>query len=159
MGERGGPAAYPHGRTLAAWRIPARRDAFEELRMGLEDVAGQLGIPERERAHLLIAADEVFSNIASYAYPDGGGTVEIQVEENSDGSELSLVFLDRGVPFDPLTAEAPDTAAPLAERRIGGLGIHVVRQLMDRVAYQRTEDGRNRLALTKRLTPDGEARS
>ena len=147
------------GRNLASLSIPARRDAFEQLRVRLLTVAEELRIPERETDHLLIAADEVFSNIAAYAYPGGGGTVEFQAEEDAEGTELRLIFSDRGIPFDPLAAAPPDTAAPIAERRIGGLGIHVVRKLMDRVAYRRTEDGKNVLTLVKRLPTPEEARS
>ena len=137
--------------------VPARRDAFEQLRARLSTAAAQLRIPERETDHLLIAADEVFSNIAAYAYPDGGGTVEIRLTANADGTELSLAFSDRGIPFDPLAVKPPDTSAPLADRKIGGLGIHVVRKLMDQLVYRRAEDGRNILTLTKRLPTTGEA--
>ena len=157
MDEEKGPSECRHIRRISALSVPARREAFETLRLRLETVADRLRIPERERSHLLIAADEIFSNIAEYAYPDGGGTVEIQLAANPDGSELFLIFADRGIPFDPLTAPPPDTAAPLADRRIGGLGIHVVRRLMDRVAYRRTDDGRNLLTLTKRLPTTAEA--
>lgn len=137
--------------------VPARCDAFEQLRTRLTTVAAQFHIPERETDHLLIAADEVFSNIAAYAYPDGGGTVEIRLTANADGTELSLAFSDRGIPFDPLAVKPPDTSAPLADRKIGGLGIHVVRKLMDQLVYRRAEDGRNILTLTKRLPTTGEA--
>ena len=146
------------GRNIASLSIPARRDAFEQLRVLLLSVAGELRIPERETDHLLIAADEVFSNIAAYAYPGGEGTVEVQMAEPDGGTAIRLVFSDRGIPFDPLAAAPPDTAAPLAERRIGGLGIHVVRKLMDRVDYRRTEDGRNVLTLEKRFPTPEEAR-
>ena len=143
-------------RHIFTLNLPARRDAFEQLRARLADAAARLRLPERETDHLLIAADEVFSNIAAYAYPEGGGTVEIQMAQDAAETELLLIFSDRGIPFDPLAVAPPDTAAPLADRKIGGLGIHVVRRLMDRVAYRRAEDGRNILTLTKRL-PTGEA--
>ena len=149
----------PPGRNIASLSIPARRDAFEQLRVRLLTVAEELRIPERETDHLLIAADEVFSNIAAYAYPGGEGTVEVLIEEDVEETELRLIFSDRGIPFDPLAAAPPDTAAPPAERRIGGLGIHVVRKLMDRVDYRRTGDGRNVLTLEKRFPAPEEARS
>ena len=155
MDEKNGRAECPH--EIFTLSIPARRDAFEQLRVRLTAAAAQFRVPERETDHLLIAADEVFSNISAYAYPDGGGTVEARMTANADGTELSLAFSDRGVPFDPLAVKPPDTSAPLAERKIGGLGIHVVRRLMDQVVYRRTEDGRNVLTLTKRLPATGEA--
>lgn len=157
MGGTGRQSGEFSGRDMASLSIPARRDAFEQLRVRLTAIAENLRIPERETDHLLIAADEIFSNIAAYAYPDGGGTVEIRVEGDVGGTAIRLIFSDRGIPFDPLTVAPPDTAAPLADRRIGGLGIHVVRKLMDGVAYRRTEDGRNLLTLVKRLPAAGEA--
>ena len=157
MDEVNEPSECHHSRRISSLKVPARREAFEALRAHLATTADRLRIPERERSHLLIAADEIFSNIAEYAYPDGSGTVEVQLAANLDGSELSLIFADRGIPFDPLATTPPDTAAPLADRRIGGLGIHVVRRLMDRVAYRRTDDGRNLLTLTKRLPTTAEA--
>ena len=131
--------------------LPARRDAFELLRSRLADAAAKFRLPERETDQLLIAADEAFSNIAEYAYPDRGGTVEVQLANNAAGTELYMIFSDRGIPFDPLEVKPPDTAAPPAERQIGGLGIHLVRHLMDGIAYRRTDDGRNLLTLTKHL--------
>jgi len=145
-------------RGIFTLSLPARRDAFELLRERLAAAAAQFRMPERETDHLLIAADEVFSNIAEYAYPDDGGTVEVRLAENSDGTALSMSFSDRGIPFDPLAAPPPDTAAPPAERRIGGLGIHIVRHLMDGVAYRRTDDGRNLLTLTKLFPASAEVR-
>ncbi|MBP5531506.1 MAG: ATP-binding protein [Lentisphaeria bacterium] len=153
MGKAGERAEHLHTDSILTLNLPARRDAAERLRVPLAELAAKLRIPERETDHLLISADEVFSNIAAYAYPQGGGTVEIQVAKSSDGTELSMTFSDRGIPFDPLGTAPPDTAAPPAARRIGGLGIHIVRHLMDGIVYRRTDDGRNLLTLTKRLPP------
>ena len=156
MDKTSGRSEDRRDHSIFTLNIPSRRDAFEELREKLAAVAVQLRIPERETDHLLIAADEIFSNIAEYAYPDGGGTVEIRLTQNPDGTELSMSFSDRGIPFDPLQAEVPDTSAPSAVRRVGGLGIHIVRNLMDGIVYRRTHDGRNLLTLTKRLPASAE---
>lgn len=158
MDKTSGRSEVPRDRGIFTLDLPARRDAFEELRSRLAAVAAELRVPERETDHLLIAADEVFSNIAEYAYPDGGGTVEVRLTQNADGTELSMIFSDRGIPFDPLEAEVPDTSAPPAARRVGGLGIHIVRNIMDGIAYRRTDDGRNLLTLTKRLSGNAEVR-
>jgi len=132
--------------------LPARCDAFEELRARLAAAAAELRLPERETDQLLISADEVFSNIAAYAYPEGGGTVEVQLAKNADGTALYMIFSDHGIPFDPSAAAPPDTAAPPENRKVGGLGIHIVRHLMDGIVYRRTGDGRNLLTLTKKLS-------
>lgn len=157
MGNAGELSEDRHIRGILTLNIPARRDAFDELRVQLAAVASALRIPGRETDKLLIAADEIFSNIAAYAYPDGGGTVEVRLAKNADGTELSMTFADRGIPFDPTEVKPPDTAAPPAARSIGGLGIHIVRNLMDGMAYRRTADGRNLLTLTKRLSASPEA--
>ena len=159
MGNAGELPLDRHERGILTLNIPARRDAFEKLRVELAAVAADLLLSERETDHLLIAADEVFSNIAAYAYPDGGGSVEVRLAKNADGTELAMTFADCGIPFDPLEVTPPDTAAPPADRRIGGLGIHIVRNLMDGIAYRRTADGRNLLTLTKRLAASGEVSS
>ncbi len=156
MDNTGGRSLDRHIRDIFTLNIPARRDAFEELRVHLAAAAAQLRIPERETDQLLIAADEVFSNIAEYAYPDGGGTVEVQLAQNADGTEITMTFSDRGIPFDPLKAEAPDISAPPENRKVGGLGIHIVRNLMDGIVYRRTDDGRNLLTLTKCLAASAE---
>lgn len=159
MGKAGELSEHRRLNGIFTLDIPARRNAFERLRSELAAAAAELRIPERETDHLLIAADEVFSNIAAYAYPDGGGPVEVRLAKNADGSELFMTFSDRGVPFDPLEVKPPDTAAPPADRRIGGLGIHIVRHLMDGVVYRRTDDGRNVLTLAKRLSANPEVQS
>ena len=97
-----------------------------------------------------LALDETLTNIISYAFPDGRRhTIEIRVE-HSDGY-LTAVVSDDGAPFDPLSQPAPDIQAPVEQRKIGGLGIHLLRKLMDRADYQR-RDGRN--ILTFRIRTD-----
>jgi len=93
-----------------------------------------------------IALDEIFSNIVNYAYPDGEGTVTVGVEE-TDGT-IGIVFKDHGIPYDPLTAKKPDLSLPAEDRPIGGLGIYMVRKMVDAVSY-RHEDGQNMLSLYK----------
>jgi len=157
MGGENGRSEHRRIRNIFVLDLPACRDAFDELRTRLATAARRLRLPERDTSHLLIAADEVFTNIAEYAYPERSGTVDIRLAADDDTAELRLSFADRGIPFDPLTAKTPDTAAAPAERQIGGLGIHVVKSLMDDVTYRRTADGQNVLTLTKRLPPAPEA--
>jgi anti-sigma regulatory factor (Ser/Thr protein kinase) len=102
-----------------------------------------------------IAFDEVLTNICRYAWTDAGQHV-ILVEAVIDGpagdETVSITFADDGVPFDPLASVAPSLDDDIDERRMGGLGIHLVRELMDEVRYVR--DGpSNRLTLIKRLAP------
>ena len=98
--------------------------------------------------HIRIAVDEIFSNIAHYAYhPEVGGvTVRVVVNEN-----ITIEFEDSGAAYDPLSAENPNIKQTAEEREIGGLGIFMVKNLMDSVKYRR-EGNKNVLTIQKRLT-------
>ena len=96
-----------------------------------------------------VALDEVLTNVLSHAYDDAGAH-EIRIVLAVYPGALQAEVEDDGRPFDPLTVAPPDRTAPLAERNVGGLGIHFVRNLLSDVAYQRIGD-RNRLVLTKTL--------
>ena len=134
----------------ATLTVPARREAFAALSAWLEARLAPLNPSPKARRQLLVAADEILTNVATYAYPpDAPG--ELQVTLRHAEGTLSLTFADRGVPYDPLSAPPPDLSLPLAERAPGGLGLFIVRKTMDAVAYRRDDD-RNVLTLTKRLT-------
>ena len=95
-----------------------------------------------------VAIDELFTNVASYAYPEGTG--EVTVRFTCEDRLVSVTFLDRGIPFNPLERPDPDVSLPAAERKQGGLGIFLVRKTMDDVQY-RFEDGRNILTILKHI--------
>ena len=97
-----------------------------------------------------VAIDELFSNIARYAYPDGPGKATVGIEFDEENRMCSVVFSDEGIPFDPLAQQAPDTSLPLMDRPVGGLGIFLVKKTMDAVEY-RHENGRNILTVRKRI--------
>ena len=123
-------------------------EEFPRLHAFLENLAAEIGMPEHPTGQLLIAADEIFTNIAAYAYAPDSGDVEVAVRNDPAERRVTVTFSDRGKPFDPLAGPDPDVTAPLAERPIGGLGIFVVKKLMDHVEYRR-DHGCNRLTLTK----------
>jgi anti-sigma regulatory factor (Ser/Thr protein kinase) len=85
-----------------------------------------------------LALEEAFVNVCSYAYSDSSGDVELACELN--GVEFVLEVADRGRPFDVLALPEPDTPASVADRPVGGLGIHLIRSLADRVTYRRDDD-------------------
>lgn len=134
----------------SALQLPAERGAFATLKTWLSDIAGELELSEKTRKQLLIAADEIFTNIATYGYPRQGGSAEVKVEFDIAQQILTIEFIDAGVAYNPLESAAPDVSKPLAERQAGGLGIFMVKKLMDSVEYRR-EDGCNRLILKKCL--------
>ena len=130
--------------------LPAQRDAFVTLKAWLNDIADELAMPDKSRKQLLIVADEIFTNITSYGYPSGGGTASVSVDFDLSQAALTLSFSDNGIPFNPLEAPSPDVSKPIEEREIGGLGILLVKKMMDSVAYRRENDC-NVLVLTKKI--------
>ncbi len=96
--------------------------------------------------------DELLSNVISYAFPDEGDH-EISAHIEFVAERLTVTISDDGLPFNPLSAKTPDTKADLEDRELGGLGIHLVRSLVDDVAYHRRID-KNVLTLVKHLDSD-----
>ena len=133
---------------MPAITIPAEHSRLSELFDFIGAAMRETGIPETDQNKINIAAEEIFVNIASYAYPDGMG--EVAVDLSADPRRFTLEFRDGGIPYDPLAKEGPDTTLPAAEREIGGLGILMVKNLMDHVEY-RYEDGKNVLLIRKTL--------
>jgi anti-sigma regulatory factor (Ser/Thr protein kinase) len=107
----------------------------------------QVNCPHKPQSHIIIAVEEIFMNIANYAYEASCGDVTIGI---AVGEQTVVRFEDRGKPYDPLLQPAPDLNKPLVEREIGGLGIHMVKQLMDEVSYSYL-DNKNILVLTKEI--------
>lgn len=110
----------------------------------------ELDCPMKAQLQIDVAIDELFSNIAQYAYAPGTGPATVRVETEEDPRAVILTFIDRGTPFDPLAAEDPDITAPAEERSIGGLGVFLVKKTMDDVRYER-RDGQNILRIRKRI--------
>ena len=98
---------------------------------------------------MTLMLEEVFVNIAHYAYPDHDGDAEIILSKNNDAIEMT--FKDQGIPYDPLKKEDPDVTLSAAERAIGGLGIFLVKKNADDVSYEHT-DGYNVLKITKKIS-------
>lgn len=110
----------------------------------------KLDCPVKARRQIDIAIDELFGNIARYAYsPDvGKATVRFSVEEKP--LEVTITFIDNGIPFNPLEKSNPDTSLSAEERPIGGLGIFLVKKSMDMVEYE-YKNGQNILKIKKNI--------
>ncbi|MBQ9450812.1 MAG: ATP-binding protein [Bacteroidales bacterium] len=121
-----------------------------ELAVFVDGLAEEMSLDPSLAMGLNLALEEAVTNVMMYAYPAGeSGTVEIEVDAREDRMVFRLT--DAGVPFDPTAAPAADITLGVEERPIGGLGIFLVRQIMDSVVYER-RDGRNILTLTKNIT-------
>ena len=113
-----------------------------------------LGIPQNLNMPINLALEEAVSNVMLYAYPgrdDGKVIVEFVRSKTLDGERLLFTITDTGIPFDPTAQKEADITLSAEERSIGGLGIHLVRQIMDEVVYRR-EETRNILTLIKKLS-------
>ena len=128
--------------------VAARLENSETVTAFVDLFLKEIGCPLKTQIKLDIAADEIFSNISRCAYPEREGTVTICME-HKDGT-VELVFRDGGIPYDPVSAVPPDLSLSADDRPIGGLGIHIVKKMMDSVSY-RYENGQNILTLRKKL--------
>ena len=109
-----------------------------------------LGCPMNAQIQIDIAIDELFSNIARYAYNPEVGAATVRVEVVEDPMAVVVTFIDNGVPYDPLSREDPDVTLSADEREVGGLGIYLVKKSMDEISY-RYENGSNILSIRKKL--------
>ncbi len=129
--------------------LPNDIETIPQLNEFIDSVAEEMALDMSLTMSLNLAMEEAVVNVMDYAYPEGQqGNVEI--EAMTDGEWLTFVISDSGVPFDPTTKEDADTTLSAEERPIGGLGIFLVRQLMDVIQYQRDGD-KNVLTLLKKL--------
>lgn len=97
-----------------------------------------------------IAIDELFGNIAHYAYRPDVGPATVRVEVVEEPIAVIITFIDQGVPYDPLKNRDPDTMLSAEEREIGGLGIYMVKKSMDEISYE-YQDGQNILKIKKKI--------
>ena len=122
---------------------------LETLRCELAQFGKTTHLSKATLQHLNLVLDELFTNIVSYGEQEDG-TCQIRIFVSQDEKRLTLEIEDCGIPFNPVEAETPDLETSLEERTIGGMGIHIVKTLMDEVRYERKGD-KNLLTLTKQL--------
>lgn len=110
----------------------------------------ELGCPIKAQMQIDIAIDELFGNIAHYAYHPDVGPATVRVEVVEDPLSVVITFIDNGTPYDPLTAKDPDTTLSAEEREVGGLGIFMVKKTMDDIIYE-YRNGQNILKIRKKF--------
>lgn len=116
----------------------------------VEEHLESAGCSLRAQMQISVAVEEVFVNIAHYAYAPDTGKAVLRMGVSDDPAAVTIVFIDRGVPFDPLAKEDPNVTLSAEERGIGGLGIFITKKTMDEVRYE-YRDGQNILTLRKNL--------
>ena len=130
-------------------RIKNQVDELERVAQFVEEIGEELGLDAELLMNLNLVMEEMVSNVIFYAYPQGK-TEEIELMAESKGKELTFVLSDKGREFDPTAKEDADPNVNPAEREIGGMGIYIVKNIMNQITYQRLE-GKNLLTMKKNL--------
>jgi anti-sigma regulatory factor (Ser/Thr protein kinase) len=132
----------------------ANFDNLDEIREIVAEAARQVGFSDKEIYAIQLAADEASSNIIEHAYAGvKGGKLEIDISISD--KKLKIIMRDHGKPFDPASVPEPNVKADLSERKIGGLGMYLMRKLMDEVSYESSPETGNILTMIKRLGDSG----
>lgn len=130
--------------------VPAERDQLDVVQSFVDEALDQVPCTLEIRLQLQIAVEELFVNIASYAYAPDRGEAVIGCRVEQEPPSITIQFRDWGKPFDPLAKKDADITLSAEERGIGGLGIYMVKNSMDDVRYQ-YENGQNVLTIHKNL--------
>lgn len=126
----------------------ATDEALSEALAYVEEQLERYDCPMRTVMQITVCVEEMFINVAHYAYPDGTGMVTINLD--LENGMFSITFIDEGVPFDPLKKEDPDITLSADDREIGGLGIFMVKKSMNEVSYE-YKDGKNVFTMKKKI--------
>ncbi len=127
--------------------LPNDIETIPQLNEFVDIACEEAGLDMAMTLNLNLAIEEAVVNVMNYAYPNGKGDVQVDIKTDSDS--IVVVLKDSGIPFDPTKKGDVDTTLSVEERPIGGLGIHLVKQIMDKVSYLR-HDNQNILTLEKK---------
>jgi serine/threonine-protein kinase RsbW len=137
------------GIWMAELSLQAGLDQLSTIRAFVGQVGCDLGLDERTIYALELAVDEACTNVIRHAYRGQGGEIRIRVEQMDD--RVQVVIRDWGQAFDPQAIPLPDVTAPLEQRPLGGVGLFLMRQMMDSVEFEFSPNDGNKLTMTKRL--------
>ncbi len=129
-------------------KIEAKKENFEKVLAFVDEALEKAGVPYEVQLSVEMAIEEIYLNIVYYAYAQKDGDAIILTDINEKDRILTLTFIDEGPEYNPLLKEDPDTTMDIMDRPIGGLGILMVKKMMDDVAYCR-ENGENHLTIKK----------
>lgn len=130
--------------------VQAEREELDRILAFVEEKLDAAGCPEDVKIAIDIAVEEIFVNIASYAYETGEGTATICVSIEEVPLQVQIIFIDQGKQYNPLERTDPDISQKLEDRQIGGLGIYMVKEIMDETSYEYKE-GSNILTIKKKI--------
>ena len=130
--------------------FPARIDALSDV-IGCVECALELrGCPVKIQMAICVAVEEMFVNVALYAYGGKEGNVTLGIDFDQESRVITLCMSDKGIPFDPLKRPDPDITLSAKDRQIGGLGIFIAKKTMDKINYA-YENGENVLTMVKKI--------
>jgi sigma-B regulation protein RsbU (phosphoserine phosphatase) len=138
------------GEHMTKKTIPAKTEFLNDLLGFVDEILDSFECPMKVQTAICVALEEVFVNVAHYAYGGGDGDVELCVGFDAESRTMTFRMEDKGVPFDPLKKPDPDITLSAEEREIGGLGIFITKKTMDSVTYA-YENGKNILTMTKKI--------
>ena len=138
------------GEHMTKKTIPAKTEFLNDLLGFVDEILDSFECPMKVQTAICVALEEVFVNVAHYAYGGGDGDVELCVGFDAESRTMTFRMEDKGVPFDPLKKLDPDITLSAEEREIGGLGIFITKKTMDSVTYA-YENGKNILTMTKKI--------
>lgn len=136
--------------TMREITLEAKAENLKKVLSFVDEYLEELNCPLRSQMRLDVVVEELFINIASYAYAPGTGDATIRIEAEQDSRIVRITFIDSGIPYDPLKKPDPDVTLSAEDRKIGGLGIFMAKKIMDEMLYQ-YEDGKNILTIRKKL--------
>ena len=128
--------------------IEAKIENLDEVLAYIDGRLEEADCPMKAQMQIDVAVEEIFVNIASYAYTTGTGEATIRCETSQDPRIAIITFIDRGIPYDPVKKEDPDVTLSAEERGIGGLGIFMAKKAVDDMKYV-YRDGQNILTISK----------
>ena len=135
---------------MAELIVEAKLDNLAQVLQFVDSRLEEEDCPIGVQMKIDVAVEELFVNIASYAYAPGSGSATVRMEVEEDPKTVVITFVDCGVPYDPLAKEDPDVTLSINDREIGGLGIFMVKKSMDDMIYA-YENGQNVLTIRKRI--------
>lgn len=130
--------------------VESKIEDIEAVTKFVQTELQSLGCSGHAVMQIKMAIDEIFGNICYYAYGSKTGPVKVSVGMDDERKTAVLTFSDNGIPYNPLEADIPDIELDGEERPVGGLGIFIVREMMDDITYE-YKDGKNILCLTKTI--------
>ena len=130
--------------------IEAKIENLDEVLGFVDGQLEELECPMKAQMQIDVAVEEIFVNIASYAYAPGVGNAVVRFESSQDPASVTITFIDSGIPYDPVHKDDPDVTLSAEERGIGGLGIYMAKKAMDDMKYV-YRDGQNILSISKSI--------